>query len=103
MQRYPREEMSSFSWNTTLAGSYTGGTITYTDPKPRKTSPIRQAAAKRLLKSSTKADNLADAKRKIEAAVTLGQSQHYNDQFSDDGPSRPVCGTDHHGDRCRQT
>lgn len=66
----PREEMSSFSWNTTLAGSYTGGTITYTDPKTKKDVTYTTGGGKRLLKSSTKADNLADAKRKIEAAVT---------------------------------
>ena len=39
-------------------------------PKTKKDVTYTTGGGKRLLKSSTKADNLADAKRKVEAAVT---------------------------------
>ena len=59
------------SWNCSkkLAGTYTGGEYTYTDPSTEEEIKVNVGEGPRILKLSGKADNKADAERKIKAAV----------------------------------
>lgn len=66
---FTRTDMDSITFNTTLAGTYTGGTITYTSSKTGKDLTYKKGSGKRLLKVNTKADSLADAKLKLEAEI----------------------------------
>ena len=61
--------IESWSWKKTLAGSYTGGEYTYTDPKTEEELKVMVGTGTRILKQSGKADSKADAERKITAAV----------------------------------
>lgn len=63
------EEMLSWSFNSTLDGTYTGGKIQYTNPNDESTIDLVVGDTTRLLESTEKADNLADAKRIIVSAV----------------------------------
>lgn len=65
---YP-SDLESFSWKATLAGTYTGGEYTYTDPITEADIVSRIGKGNRILKMSGKADSVADAERKIKAAV----------------------------------
>jgi hypothetical protein len=62
-------DIESWSWKKTLAGTYTGGEYTYTDPSTEEEIKATVGAGKRILKQSGKADSAADAERKIKAAV----------------------------------
>ena len=62
-------DMESWSWKKTLAGTYTGGEYTYTDPITEEEIKATVGTGTRILKQSGKADNLADAERRIRAAV----------------------------------
>lgn len=62
-------DIESWSWQTTLAGTYTGGEFTYTDPITEEEIIAKVGDGSRILKSSGKADSVADAERKIKAAV----------------------------------
>lgn len=62
-------EIESGSWETTLDGTYTGGEYTYTDPNTEEEIKVTVGTGTRILKQSGKADNKADAERKITAAV----------------------------------
>lgn len=62
-------DLESFSWKTTLAGTYTGGEYTYTDPLTDADIVSKIGDGDRILKMSGKADSVADAERKIKAAV----------------------------------
>lgn len=62
-------DMESWSWSKVLAGTYTGGEYTYTDPSTEEEIKATVGAGKRILKQTGKADNKADAERKIQAAV----------------------------------
>lgn len=59
----------SWSYSDTLAKRYTGGQLTYTDPKTDK--DVKKTIGKKtvLLKLEDSADSAADAERKIRAAV----------------------------------
>lgn len=63
-----KSDMDSFSWNTTIAGSYTGGNITYTGVDGNDIR-YETGSGKRVLNVNTKADNEADAKRKLDSAI----------------------------------
>lgn len=67
--RIDRTGMESWSWKTTLAGSFTGGTITYTNPKTEKEITYKTGMGSRILECTEKADNAADAERKVNAAI----------------------------------
>lgn len=56
-------DMESWSWKKTLAGTYTGGEYTYTDPITEEEIKATVGTGTRILKQSGKADNLADAER----------------------------------------
>lgn len=64
-----KADMTSWSWKTTLAGTYTGGTITYTDPKTEADVTYTVGSGDRMLACSEKADSAADAQRILEAAI----------------------------------
>lgn len=61
--------VETWSWKKSLAGSYTGGEYTYTDPKTEAEIKVTVGTGTRILKQSGKADSKADAERKITAAV----------------------------------
>ena len=61
--------IQSWSSNQKLAGTYTGGEYTYTDPSTEEEIKVNVGGGPRILKLSGKADNKADAERKIKAAV----------------------------------
>lgn len=62
-------DLESWSWKKTLAGTYTGGEYTYTDPPTEEEIKATVGTGKRILKQSGKAESQADAERKIQAAV----------------------------------
>lgn len=62
-------DLQAWNWSKTLAGTYTGGEYAYTDPKTEEEIKVTVGAGTRILKQSGKADNRADAERKITAAV----------------------------------
>ena len=62
-------EIEGGSWESKLEGTYTGGEYTYTDPTTEEEIKVTVGAGTRILKKSGKADNKADAERKIAAAV----------------------------------
>lgn len=62
-------EIETWSWHTTMTGTYTGGEYTYTDPSTEEEIKVSVGAGTRILKKSGKADNRADAERKIKAEV----------------------------------
>lgn len=61
--------IESWSWSKNLAGTYTGGEYTYTDPNSEDEIKVTVGMGTRILKMSGKADSKADAERKIRAAV----------------------------------
>jgi len=64
-----RDMVKSFNWSGELTGTYTGGEYTYTDPHTEEEIKVNVGEGPRILKISGKADNKADAERKIKAAV----------------------------------
>lgn len=63
------EDLLSWSWAHELHGTYTGGEYAYTDPSTEEEIKVTVGTGSRILKQSGKADNRADAERKIRAAV----------------------------------
>ena len=61
--------IQSWNWDRKLAGTYTGGEYTYTDPGTEEEIKVNVGEGPRILKVSGKADSKADAERKIKAAV----------------------------------
>lgn len=59
----------SFSWNTTLAGTYTGGIFTYTNEKEEIDISVEVGTPERQLKLNQKASSEADAQAQLEAAI----------------------------------
>lgn len=64
-----KDMIKAWNWSRKLAGTYTGGEYTYTDPKTEEEIKATVGEGPRILKVSGKADNKADAQRKIKAAV----------------------------------
>lgn len=62
-------DIESWSWAKTLAGTYTGGEYTYSDPGTEEEIRATVGTGARILKQSGKADSKADAERRIKAAV----------------------------------
>lgn len=61
--------IQSWSASGRMAGTYTGGEYTYTDPTTEEEIKVQVGEGPRILKQSGKADNEADAEKKITAAV----------------------------------
>ena len=59
------KELLSWSYNTTLIGSYTGGTIQYTNPTTKKDVSITIGSGSKLLEINEKCDSYEDARKKI--------------------------------------
>lgn len=62
-------QIESWNWTKNLAGTYTGGEFTYTDPDTEEEIKATVGIGTRILKMSGKADSAADAERKITAAI----------------------------------
>ncbi len=69
-------ELLSWSWRTTLAGTYTGGEYAYTDPASEEELSVKAGGGPRVLKLSGKADGPADAERKLAAAIASANHGH---------------------------
>lgn len=67
----PIEEVAAgWTYNTDLVGSYTGGTIAYTDPKTEKDIVYKyNETSPRLLEVTEKADSAADAEKRLKAEI----------------------------------
>ena len=61
--------IQSWSWRQTLDGTYTGGEYTYTDPTTEEEIKVTVGDMTRPLKLNGKADDQADAQRKLNAAI----------------------------------
>ena len=64
-----KEDIQTWNWHTKLEGTYTGGEYTYTEPNSEEEIKATVGEGPRILKESGKADNAADARRKITALV----------------------------------
>ncbi len=64
-----KSEMSGGSFNDSLAGTYTGGTMKYKKAKDGKDLEAKVGTDKRLLSVNGKADSEADAEKQIKSAV----------------------------------
>lgn len=62
-------DLESWNWSSNLAGTYTGGEFTYTDPRTEAEIVAKVGGGSRIFKDSGKADSTADAERKIKASV----------------------------------
>lgn len=76
------KEMLSWSYNSTLDGTYTGGKIQYTNPNSEKTIDLVVGDSTRLYESTEKADSLEDAKRIIVSAVNEANKELETISFS---------------------
>lgn len=85
-------DMSGFSWQTTLAGTYTGGETTYYAPFTNEEIKVTVGTGKRTLKLNEKADNHADAKRRLEAAIANANHSMTSIRFSTMGMTDIVSG-----------
>lgn len=65
-----KSEIISWSFDTTLTGTYTGGDLTYTHPTSGQDITVYQGNDKRSLSLNTSADNAADAELKLKGAIT---------------------------------
>lgn len=64
-----RADVKQWNFNPTLAGTYTGGTITYTDPYSEEDVTFTIGGGSRMLSMNEKADNEADAEKKLKSAI----------------------------------
>lgn len=62
-------DMISWSFKTSLAGTYTGGKMAYTNPDSEEEIEVKVGTDQRILSVSGKADSQADAEKKIKAEV----------------------------------
>ena len=61
-------DMLSYTFNTTLAGTYTGGELAYTNKAGTEVT-YKTGKGPRILKSNAQASNAAEAKLKLDAAI----------------------------------
>lgn len=57
-------EMAGWSYKSTMAGTYTGAVVSYTDPNDEKEYEVRIGGGKRILKINENVDSIEDAERK---------------------------------------
>lgn len=74
--RISAAEIATWSWSRSTTGTYTGGEYTYTDPSTEEEIKVNVGTGTRILKQSGKADDVADAERKIKAAVANANHGH---------------------------
>ena len=70
-----REDMISWDFKTSLAGTYTGGKMTYTDPDSEEEIEAKVGTEQRLLSVNGKADSREDAEKKIKAEVNKANEE----------------------------
>ena len=70
-----RKDMSSWSFKTSLAGTYTGGKMTYTDPDSEEEIEAKVGTEQRMLSVNGKADSREDAEKKIKAEVNKANEE----------------------------
>ena len=63
-----KAEMLNYTFNTTLAGTYTGGELTYTNAAGDEVT-YKTGKGPRILKSNVSANNAAEAKLKLDASI----------------------------------
>lgn len=63
------EDFIKYSFNSTLAGTYTGAKISYTDPGTGEDHIVMIGDGDRIMEINQEADNAADAQRKAVAAL----------------------------------
>ena len=83
--------MLNYTFNTTLAGTYTGGELTYTT-KGGKEVKYKTGGGPRILKSNVSANNAAEAKLKLDAAIKEANHGETTISFSTMGQPRLVAG-----------
>ena len=64
------KDIQSWTYNTTLSGTYTGGKIKYTNPSTKKDVSVSIGTGPRILEVNEKCDSYADAKTKIKNKVS---------------------------------
>lgn len=68
-------EIQSWTYNTTLSGTYTGGKIKYTDPKTKKDVKVDIGTGPRILEVNEKCDSYFDAQTKIKNKINEANKQ----------------------------
>lgn len=63
------EDFSRYSYNSTLAGTYTGAKIAYTDPGTAEDHIVMVGGGSRIMEINEEADSAEDARRKAVAAL----------------------------------
>lgn len=84
-------DMLSYSFNTTLAGTYTGGELTYTTSKGQEVT-TKVGTGPRILKSNVSASTAAEAKLKLTAAIAEANHGETTLSFSTMGNPSLVAG-----------
>lgn len=84
-------DMLSYNFNTTLAGTYTGGELTYTN-KDGKEITYKTGAGPRILKANFSVNTPTEAKLKLEAAVKEANHSETTLSFSMIGQPSLVAG-----------
>lgn len=74
-------DMLSYTFNTTLTGTYTGGELVYTDAKGNQII-YKTGKGPRILKSNVQASNAAEAKLKLDAAIAEANHNETTLSFS---------------------
>ena len=70
MATFQEKDMEDgYTWNTTLDGTYTGGTISYTSGKKKETIIVTVGAGPRLLRLDEKVDSEEEANRIVRARI----------------------------------
>lgn len=64
-----KKDLLSFDYNTTLAGTYTGAKVAFTDPNDEKDYSVDIGGGDRILKVNVTADNIGDAELKGKAKL----------------------------------
>lgn len=88
---YNKEDMLSYSFNTSLVGTYTGGELTYTTKNGQEVV-AKIGGGPRILKSNASASNAAEAKLKLTAAVEEANHSETTLSFTIMGNPRLVAG-----------
>lgn len=70
-----KDKMISWNFKTSLAGTYTGGKMAYTDPDSEEEIEAKVGTEQRMLSVSGKADSQEDAEKKIKAEVNKANEE----------------------------
>ena len=76
-----KADMLSYTFNTTLAGTYTGGELVYTNAKGKEVT-YKTGKGPRILKSNVSVNNAAEAQLKLDAAIAEANHSETTLSFS---------------------